>query len=464
MKLSFKNGLKSWISLSTTWLERALKPWLPDPVREKLDWSAQISQAQFEQTTLRARFFVRFLFGITLVFILWTAFTPVDEISRSVGKVIPSRQLQVVQSVDGGVVLDILVREGQVVNAGDVLMKIDPTRFVSSLRENRAQYLALSAKVTRLQALSLNQDYNPSEELQRESPDIVEQERKLYQSTQAEIQAQLGIAQQQLDQRSQELKEVTARRDQAERGLELSSRELAVTRPLIYSGAVSEVELIRLEREVARYRGERDQANAQIARVQAAIREAKRKIQEVQFNFQNQIRNELSEANAKFNALAESGKGLQDRVKYTDLKAPLRGTVKRLFINTEGGVVQPGKEVAEIVPLDDELLLEARVSPREIAFLSPGQKAVVKLSAYDFTLHGALEGRVEQIGADTLSDDQGNPYYLIRVRTTKNYLGKNLLIIPGMVAEVDVITGSKSLLSYFLKPVLRAREYAFTER
>ncbi len=255
-----------------------------------------------------------------------------------------------------------------------------------------------------------------------------------------------------------------ARREQAERGLELMTKELNATRPMIASGAVSEVEVFRLEREVARLRGDREQATAQIARVQSAILEATRKIEEVQLTSRNQMSAELSETMSKLASLSQGGLALQDKVKHADIKSPMRGIVKRLLVNTVGAVVQPGKEVVEVVPLDDALILEVQITPKDIGFLRPGQEATVKFTAYDFSIYGGLSADVIQIGADSVLDEKGNAFYHIRVRTRKSSLGPGLPVIPGMVAQVDILTGKKTILSYLLKPVLRAKANALTER
>ena len=356
------------------------------------------------------------------------------------------------------------MREGQAVEAGQLLFRIDATRFVSSVRENRVQYLALLTKAARLKALAEGSPFEAPPEAVQEDPQLLEQERSLYQAKRNELDAQLGIARQQLAQRNQELVEIRSRREQAAQGYDLTARELALNKPLVSSGAVSEVELLRLERDVGRYRGERDQAAAQIVRVQSAISEASRKIQELEITFRNTARNELADTMSKLNSLSEGSTALSDRVIRAEVKSPVKGTLKRVLVNTVGGVLQPGKEIAEIVPADDALLLEARISPKDIAFLRPGQKALVRFTAYDYVIYGGLDAMVEHIGADTILDEDGNAYYLVRVRTLKSSLGKNLPIIPGMVAEVDVLTGKKSVLSYLLKPVLRAKSYALTER
>lgn len=446
-------------------LARGLRRRLPDPDGAAGDFAADAQWARLAQEPLRARAVLHVALAVVVLLLVWAALAEVDEITRGEGKVVPSRQVQVLQSIDGGAVAEILAREGDVVEAGQVLVRIDPTRFVSSVRENRVQYLALQAKAARLRALAEGRTFEPPPEALREDPRLVEQERALYAARRSELEASLGIARQQLVQRNQELLEVRARREQAAQGLDLASKELAVTKPLLGSGAVSEVDLLRLERDVSRYRGERDQAGAQITRIQAAIGEASRKIEEVELKSRNDARVELSETMAKLTALSEGSLALSDRVTKAEVRSPVKGTVKRLLVNTVGGVVLPGKEVVEVVPLEDTLLLEARVSPKDIAFLSPGQPAMVKFTAYDFAIYGGLEARLETIGADTVLDDKGNAFYVVRVRTLKSALGnRNLPIIPGMVAEVDIRTGRKSVLSYLLKPVLRAKYYALTER
>ncbi|MDO9600262.1 MAG: HlyD family type I secretion periplasmic adaptor subunit [Azoarcus sp.] len=445
-------------------VDRVFARFLPPAREEGLDWAGDADWARLQQEPLRARLLLRYVAAVFAILLLWAAFAPIDEVTRGDAKVVPSTQLQVIQSFDGGVVEEMPVREGQIVNAGDLLLRIDPTRFVSSLQENRAQYFALQARAARLQALTGGTALDIAPEVEREVPDIVAHERRLYQSTRAEMETQLSIARQQLNQREQELNEIRSRREQAGRSFDLVQQELTVTRPLLASGAVSEVDLLRLERDVSRLRGERDQASSQILRIQSAIVEATGKVQEVELNFRNQLRNELSETMNKLGSLSEGSRALQDRVKHAEIRSPVRGTIKRLLVSTIGGVVQPGKEVVEIVPLDDALILEARIAPKDIAFLRPGQEAVVKFTAYDFAIYGGLDAVVEHISADSVTDDKGNAFYVIRVRTRESQLGDKLPIIPGMVAQVDILTGQKTVLSYLIKPVIRAKANALTER
>jgi adhesin transport system membrane fusion protein len=388
----------------------------------------------------------------------------IDEVARGEGKVIPSSQVQVLQSLDGGIVEEIVAHEGAIVEKGQLLIRIDPTRFESSLRETTVQVDALKIKSIRLQALADNKDFVIPADMNQIDATLIQQEHDLFLSKRAGLTAALGALREQTKQRQQELTEVIARNEQAKKSFELAEKEYVLTKPLVASGAVSDVELLRLEREVARLRGERDSSAAQIPRIQFAIQETFRKTEEAELQFRNEVRNELSEVSSKLNSLSQGSLALADRVKHSEVRSPVRGTIKQMFVNTVGGVVQPGKDIIEIVPLDDTLLLEARVLPKDIAFIRPGQLALVKFTAYDFAIYGGLDATVEHISADTVTDEKGNAFYLVRVRTQTATLGDaKLPIIPGMTAEVDLLTGKRTVLSYILKPVLRAKANALQE-
>ena len=436
----------------------------PESSAHIMDWYAEADWARTHEQPLRARFLLYLSLAVFVVLIIWASVAEVDEIARGEGKVVPSSQLQVIQSLDGGVVEDIYVKEGQAVSVGDVLIRVDSTRFTSSLAENQAQIFALTVKAMRLEALTQNKPFILPKELAAGDASIIAQEMSLYQSTQSEILAQTSVSDQQIVQREQELREARAKLEQATRSLELTEQEFRATEPLVGTGAVSEVEILRLRRDVARLRGERNQTNAQISRIQSAIQEAERKKQEVRLNFSNKLSTELSDTLGKLSALNATSTGFADKVVKADLKSPVRGTVKRLLINTVGGVIQPGKDIIEIVPTDDTLLLEAKIRPQDIAFLHPGQTAIVKLTAYDFAVYGSLEGTVEHIGADTVINEKEEAFYIVRVRTKSASLGDNLPIIPGMVAQVDIMTGKKTILAYLMKPILRAKANSLSER
>ena len=306
------------------------------------DFDANADWAIAEQTPKGARILVWLSVAAVLVLLLWSAFAVLDEVTRGEGKVIPSRQVQVMQSLDGGIVSEILVKEGQSVKVGDLLLKVDPTRMVSSLRENRSQYLSLLAKAARLRALAEGSRFLPPDEVTKEAPEIVEQERALYESRRAELDATIGVARQQSSQRSQELISIRAKREQAAQSYNLTARELEMTRPLAKTGAISDVELLRLERDVARYRGERDSANADIPRLESAVAESARKIQEIELTFRNIARSELSEANAKLNALSEGSTALEDRA-LARAQEPHRRDAERSARERRGGGLERGR-------------------------------------------------------------------------------------------------------------------------
>lgn len=445
-------------------VDKLMADWKEDPNAPEPDFVQDADYFMIHQEPLRARILVKTILIAIALFVMWTAVALVDEIAKGEGKVIPSSQLQVLQSLDGGIVAEINVDEGQIVDAGQVLLRVDSTRFESSVRENRTQYLALTTKVARLRALSEGTAFVPPPEVVAEDPKTVQDEQRLYETAKSNVEAQVAIGRQQLKQKQEELLEIRAKREQASQAYDLTKKELDVTKPLISSGAVSEVELLRLERDTGRFRGERDIASSQILRSQSAVAEAARKVEEIQLNARNEIRKELADSMAKLNAFAEGGVGLADKVKHAAIRSPVKGTVKRLFVNTVGGVVQPGRDLVEVVPLDDALILEAKIAPKDIAFLRPGQPVIVKFTAYDFSTYGGLEAKLENIGADSITDEKGNTFFIVKVRTLKPSLGANLPIIPGMVAEIDIITGQKSILAYLLKPVLKAKQAAFTER
>ena len=453
-----------FVRLFDRFIQAVFGRWLKDVATEEQSWNADVNRAFVEQQPLRVHSLLYTIGAVVVVLILWSAWAEIDEVTRGEARVIPSQQVQIIQSQDGGVVKEILIREGDIVEQGQLLISLDQTRSESMLRESRAELLGLRAKVERLNAVVDDQPFEPSEELKRLIPDIIDQETRLYRDNLGRLNAIRNIAEEQLTQRKQELTELQARRTQLSRSLELSTRELNVTRPLVSSGAVSEVEILRLERDTSNISGELEQTKAQIEKSRSSISEAQNSKREVELSFFNELREDLSATIARVNALEESSTGLTDRVNQTLVKSPVKGTIKRLYFNTLGGVVLPGREIVEIVPLDDTLLLEAKIQPRDIAFLRPGQEAMVKFTAYDFVVYGGLKGTVERIGADTIIDEEGNAYYNVRVRTTESFNSDEMPIIPGMVAEVDILTGKKTILAYLMKPVLRAKQYALTER
>lgn len=436
--------------------------WLSIP--SSSDWVVDSEWAKIQQTPIKSR---TLLYGVVLAFfvlIIWAAYADIDEVVRGEGRVVPSTQLQRLQSLDGGVVQNILVSEGQVVEANEVLLKIDPTRFVADFREQRAEYFALSGEVTRLRALIAGVAPIFAEELQENATTVIKDQMELYLSSMEEMKQRRDVFQAQLEQRQKELEELQAAFRQYRDSLALTQRELEVTWPLRRSGAVSEVELIRLEREVTILQGDVERTNASIERTQASINEAQARLREVDVSMRNEWREQLARSSARLSGLREAESGLADRVRQSEIRAASRGIVQTLHVNTVGGVVTPGRDVVDIVPLNDQLIIEARIRPQDIAFLRPGQEAMIKFTAYDFMVYGGFEAKVRHISADTITDERDNTFYVVRLETVSEDLPEHINIIPGMTTDVDIITGKRTVLQYLLKPVLRATSMALTER
>ncbi|MGQ3850516.1 HlyD family type I secretion periplasmic adaptor subunit [Pseudomonas capsici] len=405
--------------------------------------------------------------ALILTALIWANYAVLQEVTTGEGKAIPSSKVQVIQNLEGGIVTEIFVREGQAVSKGDTLLRLDDTRFLSNRGESEVDRLTLTAQVERLAAEAEGRPLLLPQELLDKAPQVAADERALHESRQRRLDGEQRTLNEQLRQKTQELAEFRARQEQFRNSLALVQQELDMSIPLVGSGAVSPVEILRLKRNAVEMRGSMNANTLAIPRAEAAINEIKSRIQESELTFRSEASRELNEKRADLAKISANRIAIDDRMTRTTVTSPVRGIVKTLKINTIGGVVQPGSDLLEIVPLEDNLLIEARVRPQDVAFLHPGQKAMVKFSAYDYTIYGGLPARLEMIGADTVTDDKGNSFYLIQVRTDRNHLGwdeKPLLIIPGMVATVDIITGEKSVMDYLLKPVLKGGSEALRER
>ncbi|MFJ4068815.1 HlyD family type I secretion periplasmic adaptor subunit [Pseudomonas sp. NPDC089996] len=400
--------------------------------------------------------------------ILWASFAEVDEVTRGEGKAIPSSKVQKVQNLEGGIVAQIYAKEGEVVEVGQPLLRLDETRFASNRGETEADRQAMALRVERLSAEVEDRPLNIDPELRKAAPSQAVSEASLYESRKQQLHDEVAGLEEQLVQRQQELREFNSKRAQYSNSLQLLRQEIAMSEPLVAKGAVSQVEILRLRRSEVETRGEVDATSLAIPRAEAAVREVQSKIEETRGKFRSDALTQLNEARADLNKANATSKALDDRVHRTLVTSPVRGIVKQLLVNTVGGVIQPGSDIVEIVPLDDTLVIEAKILPKDIAFLHPGQEATVKFTAYDYTIYGGLKAKLEQIGADTITDeDKKTTYYPIRLRTESSHLGsdeKPLQIIPGMVATVDIMTGEKTIMSYLLKPIIKARTEALRER
>jgi len=427
----------------------------------------EVNKALIEDAPRVVRLTIWCLIAFFFFLLAWAHFAEIDEVTRGDGKAIPSSKLQKIQNLEGGIVAELYVHEGQIVEAGAPLVRLDDTRFLSNAGETEADRLAMSMRVDRLSAEVEDRPLVLAPDALKAVPKQAANEMALYASRRQQLTDEVAGLQQQVIQRQQELREFTSKQEQFRNSLQLLRQEIAMSEPLVAQGAISQVEVLRLKRSEVETRGQLDSTSLAIPRAQAAISEVSRKIDETRGKFRSDALTQLNEARTDLSKAQATGKALTDRVSRTLVTSPVRGVVKQMMVNTIGGVVQPGSDLVEVVPLDDTLLVEAKVRPQDIAFLRPGQEAMVKFTAYDYTIYGGLKARLEQIGADTITDDKGNTFYMITLRTDRSHLGTDehpLLIIPGMVASVDIITGKKSILSYLLKPVLRARAEALRER
>lgn len=427
----------------------------------------EVNKALIEDAPRIVRLTIWGVIGFFLFLGLWANFAIIDEVTRGEGKAIPSSKLQKIQNLEGGIVAQIYAKEGEIVEVGAPLLRLDDTRFVSNVGETEADRLAMALRVERLSAEVEDRPLKIDEEIRKAAPSQAANEESLYLSRRQQLQDEIGGLQEQLVQRQQELREFSSKQAQYRNSLQLLRQEIQMSEPLVAQGAISQVEVLRLKRAEVENRGQLDATSLAIPRAESAIKEVERKIDETRGKFRSEALTQLNEARTDLSKAQATGKALDDRVSRTLVTSPVRGIVKQLLVNTVGGVIQPGSDLVEIVPLDDTLLVEARVRPQDIAFLHPGQEAMVKFTAYDFTIYGGLKAKLEQIGADTITDEDKNTFYVIKLRTERSHLGsddKPLLIIPGMVASVDIITGKKSVLSYLLKPIIRARAEALRER
>ncbi|MEB0048669.1 MULTISPECIES: HlyD family type I secretion periplasmic adaptor subunit [unclassified Pseudomonas] len=453
-----------------------LKSGFKDSIRRYFKGSAslqgqplpEVNKALIEDAPRVVRLTIWTIIGFFVFLMLWANFAVIDEVTKGDGKAIPSSKIQKIQNLEGGIVSELFVKEGQIVEAGAPLIRLDDTRFASNVGETEADRLSMVLRVERLSAEVDDRPLKFPADVLKAVPNQAKSEESLYTSRRQQLHDEIGGLQEQLIQRQQELREFTSKQAQYRSGLALQRQEINMSEPLVAQGAVSPVEVLRLKRSEVETRGQLDATTLAIPRAESAIKEVQRKIDETRGKFRSDALTQLNEARTDLNKAQATGKALEDRVSRTLVTSPVRGIVNKLLVNTIGGVIQPGSDLVEIVPLDDTLLVEAKIRPQDIAFLHPGQEATVKFTAYDYTIYGGLKAKLEQIGADTITDeDKKTTYYIIKLRTDRSHLGtdeKPLLIIPGMVASVDIITGKKTILSYLLKPIIRARAEALHER
>ena len=398
------------------------------------------------------------------VFLIWASMTDLPEVTKGEGKVIPSRQNQIVQHIRGGIVTEILVKEGDVVKSGQVLLRIQNRDGKADYDEKRSEFLSLSARASLLEAQEQGRKaIKFSRAVLREAPKFAAQQRKVFRTRRLQVNAELGVLRQQLRQREQLLKEQRSLVASLTKRQASLSSEVARAQPMVRRGAVSRLEFLRLQRDLSDARGELRTETLKIPRYQAGIRESRQKLQDKRNESRSKVLQELTEVRSKMSELEERMRQLYFEVSRTDVRSPVRGTIKQLRISTKGGVVKPGEPLVEIVPLEDSLLIEAKIRPSDRAFLKIGQEALIKITAYDYGVYGGLKGKVVSVSADTIEESNrpDEAFYKVQVRTSRSFLekdGKRLPIIPGMTAVVNIMTGAeKSVLDYIMKPITKSQ-------
>ena len=451
----------------------------PDDIK----YTNEVDAALMRRPRLGARALSLCVFFMFFVLTVWAAFANLDEVTHAEGSVVGSQRTQTIQNLEGGILRSILVHEGQVVEKNMVLAQLDNELAESSFRDAINKTIENTLAIERLESeMKEREPHFPSDlniwvakiigrypddrTLQR-AQQIVRDQENAWQSRKVQLSAEIDVLKSQYNQRMHEVAEQTARKSQLDKSLELAVKQRDTAYNLVRHNNFSRMEYIGLEQKVVDLQGQIDQLAASIPKANAAAEESKQRIASRKAEQQADISAEINKRRLELISLRETLAAGGDRVTRTELRSPVRGTVKQIYINSVGGVVKPGESIMDIVPLDDTLLVEARVTPRDVAFLRPGQDAIVKVSAYDFNIYGGLEGKLESISADTIEDKRGDYYYVVKVRTPKTsivYHNEVLPIIPGMLVTADILIGKKTVLDYLLKPILKAKQNALRER
>ncbi len=433
----------------------------------QLDYISVYQRAVHEEHYTRSRIIVITLASLCVLMAIWAKFATIDEVTRGMGVVIPSGKIQTVQNLEGGIVEELLVRDGDQVVKGQALIKIKNQGFESVFNEARTTIDGLSMEIARLEAELNETNLVIDPEVTKKHPEIARIQQDLYQSNVRFFTNQQRILEEKISQKQSHIHKIRLQIKHLKKKAGLLKQQINITKPLVEQKIESQSDFLDLQRKQADIIEQLEMATSSIPELKSQLSEMKKKKEELAITFKARAQKELGQALQNRASLAEKQETFKDQVSRTLVTAPSAGIVKQIHVNTLGQVIRPGMDLVEIVPLEDNLLIEARIRPSDIAFLHPGQKATIKVTAYDFSIYGGLPGKVERISADTLKDERNQTYFLVEIQTPKTNLGtkdKPLKIIPGMTVSVDIITGKKTILSYILKPLLKAKQNALTER
>jgi membrane fusion protein, adhesin transport system len=428
-------------------------------------------RAEVDDETLASTRVIRLIAGFFGAFLLWAALTELEEVARGDGRVIPAQKTQIIQSAEPGVIAELFVRPGQKIGRGDMLARLDKTPTSANLGEVEAKVRSLTAQVTRLQLENegkIDGPYPCPEEIRQRAPAVCRAEADLFKARADNLKSRIKVFEEKAEQKRRELSEVESNITRLTESLTLAKRELGMIQPLAAKRIVADLDLIRAQRALSEAEGQLRSAVESKARTEAGVREAELQVEEQKLVFRQTAMAEMTEKRSELSVAEETTKGAAERLRRTDIRSPVDGIVNEIYFNTQGAFVNAGDKVLSIVPVEDTLLVEARMRPADIAFIRQGHKSVVKITAFDYSIYGGLDGVVETVGADTIVDPATKePYYTVIVRTHETRLKSSQgehQIMPGMVSNVDIMTGSKTIMQYLLKPINKARESALRER
>ncbi len=401
-----------------------------------------------------------------VVAMVWASFAIMDETTRGMGHVIPSQGVQLIQNQEGGTIREMVVRETQTVEEGDVLARIQVDDMEATLRDVQHKLAMSEVALIRLQAERAGQQPEFPQKYIEQYPGVVADQQLLYEMRDGQFDAEDRALQAQLEQRKREVEAVQSKVKSLEESLTIAREKERNVRSLAAKGTYSQMDYLNLKQSVVSLEGELDGANSSLSRAQSAVRAAEEQFSRRNSERMSAILSEITRTRIDINSFSEQIISVRNRATRAELRAPMKGIIKRILVK-QGAVAKAGETIIELLPIEDTLEVEARISPADIGFLHPGQKAMVKITAYDFSIFGGLEADLIQISADTIEDKRGELYYMVRLRTRKNalhYQGRDFPIIPGMTVSVDILTGQKSVLDYVLAPIIKAKDSAFTER
>jgi adhesin transport system membrane fusion protein len=403
-----------------------------------------------------------------VIFIAWAAFAKLEEVTRGQGQVIPSSKAQIIQAAEPSTVKGILVRSGEAVKAGQLLVRLDDTQSSAELGQIEAENHAMTARAARLGEEAQGDRFDCPQDVAKAMPDACANEAKLQLLRQQALSEKRSALSAQIEQKRRDMAEAQATASSLQNSLALAHKQVDMLQPLAAKNIVPQTELLTAQKEVSDLTGRLAAAREAAGRAQAAIREAQAQEQESVLHFRQDALDEANQLNAKLAALSESQRGAAGKLERSEIRAPMDGVVSNVQVTTIGGFVNAGQKLMEVVPMGEKLLVETRVQPKDIAFVRIGQDALVKVTAYDFSIYGGLPGKVVQVSADSIYDEQAkSAYFSVIIETDRSFLksgDKQLPITPGMICNVDIVTGRKSVLTYLLKPVLKAHEEALRER